>query len=99
MKKHNFPEFTFKNADKIEYRVVWKAPARSMKADGLCDDPICKNPEVWINPKLEEKRILEIIAEEFFHAHCFEKAEKVARKFAANLSKLLYKSGWRLRRN
>lgn len=97
MKKHNFPEFVFKNTDKIEYRVIWKAPAKSLKADGLCDDPSCKKPEVWINPKLKERRFIEVLTEELIHAHIWDKNEKTVRKLAYNLTKILIKVGFKLK--
>ena len=97
-KKENFPDFTFKNADGVKYRVVWKAPARSFKASGLCDSPNNKDPEVWVNPKLEEIRLLEVLIEEFFHAFNYKETEKVARKFAYNLAKIIRKSGWKNKR-
>lgn len=98
MKDKKFPDFTFKNAEGIKYRVVWKTPAKSMNASGLCDSPNNKDPEIWIDPKLEENRLLQVIIEEFFHAHAYEETEKVARKLAQNLAKIIRKSGWKNKR-
>lgn len=96
MKKHdNLPDFSFKNAENIEYKVVWKAPRKSFNAAGLCDAPDYKTPEVWIDPRLDDKKMMDVIIEELFHAHAFDKTEKVARKFSSNLRRLLYKVGWK----
>lgn len=89
------PETEFTNGDGIKYKVIWKAPHRNWNADGLCDSPESKKPQIWITPDLEEKRLLEVTIEEIFHAHFFEKSEKEARKFSANLRRILYKAGWR----
>lgn len=91
MKDNKFPDFVFKNADKIEYRIVWQKPAKSFNASGLCDSPDSKFPEIWIDPSLDKKRFIEVVIEEVFHAHCFDKNEKIARKFASNLRKILLK--------
>ena len=93
-KYSNLPDITFKNADKIEYRIVWKEPRKSYKASGLCDSPDSKKPEIWVDPNLEEKRFLEVLAEEMCHAHMWDKNEKTVRRFAFNLKKILYKLGW-----
>ncbi len=93
-KHHNLPDFTFKNTEKIEYKVIWKEPRKSFHASGLCDDPTSPDPEVWIDPNLEEQRFLEVLIEEIVHAHMFDKNEKTVRKLAHNLKKILYKLGW-----
>ena len=96
MKYRNLPKLTFKNTKGIEYLIVWKAPAKKYRADGLCDPPDSKSPEVWVDPSLDEKLFLDVLIEEIFHAHAFEKSEKEARKFAANLRRVLIKCGFRM---
>jgi hypothetical protein len=85
----SFPQITFKNTEGIEYKIKWKAPGKSWNADGLCDSPDSKNPEIWINPEVKSTRLLEILIEEIFHSFCFEKNEKTARKFASTLKKII----------
>lgn len=91
MKDKKFPDFTFKNAEGIKYQTVWKSPAKSFKASGLCDSPNNIDPEIWIDPTLEEKRLLEVMIEEIIHAHFFEKTEKQVRKLTNNIRRILYK--------
>ena len=93
--KRQLPEFKFKNVERVEYKIIWKAPYKKYSADGLCDDPKSLKPKIWINPALEEKRLLEVITEEILHSFMFEKNEKTVRKFASVLKRLLYKMGWR----
>lgn len=93
--KRVLPDFSFKNTENIEYTVVWKEPTKKWNAEGLCDSPDSKNPEIWVNPNLRERRFLSVLIEEMGHAHMFDKNEKTMRKFAANLTKLLIKSGFR----
>lgn len=94
-KSPQFPEFKFKNGEGAQYKIIWKVPGRHWMADGLCDDPTSKNPEIWINPNIDEKRLLEIALEETFHAFAFDKNEKTARRFASTMKRLIYKLGWR----
>lgn len=85
----------FKTARGIKYKLVWRAPAKSYNAAGLCDDPKSKKPEILIDPKLLDKRLLSVLIEELSHAFWFEKPEKEVRKFAAVLTRLIYQLGWR----
>ena len=89
----DLPKLTFKNSKGIEYQIVWKAPARRWKANGLCDSPDSKEPEVWVDPNLNEKLFLDVLIEEMIHAEWFEKPEKEVRKLAANLRRVLIKCG------
>jgi len=41
-------------------------------------------------PTLQTRRQLNVLIEEAFHAHLYDLPEKKARKFAANLGKLIY---------
>jgi len=89
------PAFDFKNGDDIKYEIVWKKPAKRYNAHGICDEPAAKNPQIWVDPKLKEKKLLSVIIEELYHAFAFEKNEKTARGFASTVKKLLYKLGWK----
>jgi hypothetical protein len=81
----------FKNFDGKEYEVLYLKPHYKHNADGLCDNPdIHKHPSILINPKLNKRRQLNVLIEEVFHAHLYELPERKARKFAANLGKLIY---------
>lgn len=81
----------FKNFEKVEYSVYYLKPHPRYKADGLCDNPSEKKPQIIIDPALKKRRMLNVIIEEVFHAHFYDLPEKKARKFAANLGKLIYK--------
>lgn len=89
------PVFDFKNGNDIKYEIVWKEPSKYYAAHGLCDSPDNENPQIWINPQLKERKLLSVVIEEIFHAFCFEKNEKTARKFASTIQKILYKLGWK----
>ena len=78
-KNRQFPDITFKNAEKIKYRIVWKKPGNKYNASGLCDAPDAKQPEIWIDPELGEERLLEVLTEEIIHSHMWEKNEKTVR--------------------
>ena len=83
----------FKNQDGIEYKVIFKKIPEKYNASGMCDDPSSKRPQIWIDPTLDNRRCLEVLCEEFFHMAAFDKNEKTARKFAANLTKCLIAIG------
>jgi hypothetical protein len=80
----------FKNFEGIEYTVNYKKPSGKYNASGLCDNPDIKNPEILVDPTLLTRRQLNVLIEEVFHAHLYDLPEKKARKFAANLGKLIY---------
>ena len=80
----------FKNFEGVEYEVIYAKPHHRYQAEGLCDNPKNKNPSIIISPNLNKKRQLNVLIEEVFHAHLFDLPEKKARKFAANLGKLVY---------
>lgn len=80
----------FKNFEDIEYEIVYAKPKYKYPVDGLCDDPNSGKPQIVIDPDLLDRRKLNVLIEEVFHAHLYELPEKKARKFAANLGKLIY---------
>ena len=80
----------FKNFEGIEYTVNYKKPPARYNASGLCDSPDSDYPEIFVDPTLLTRRKLNVLIEEVFHAHLFDLSEKKARKFAANLGKLVY---------
>jgi hypothetical protein len=70
--------------------VIYAKPHGRYKASGLCDNPNSKNPSILVDPSLKKRRQLNVIIEEVFHAHLYDLPEKKARKFAANLGKVIY---------
>ena len=80
----------FKNFEGIEYTVNYNKPPTRFHASGLCDSPDTDDHQILIDPTLLTRRQLNVLIEEVFHAHLFELPEKKARKFAANLGKLVY---------
>ena len=80
----------FKNFEGIEYEVIYAKPHNRYRAEGLCDNPNNKHPSIIVDPKLKTRRQLNVLIEEVFHAHLYDLPEKKARKFAANLGKLIY---------
>ena len=80
----------FKNFEGVEYTVNYNKPHYRLRASGLCDNPNCKHPSIIVDPTLQTRRQLNVLIEEVFHAHLYDLPEKKARKFAANLGKLIY---------
>lgn len=80
----------FKNFEGVEYIVNYNKPPARYKASGLCESPNSKCPTISVDPTLMTRRQLNVLIEEVFHAHLFDLPEKKARKFAANLGKLIY---------
>ena len=80
----------FKNSEGTEYTVNYNKPDPRLRASGLCDNPDIKNPQIHVDPTLLTRRQLNVLIEEVFHAHLYDLPEKKARKFAANLGKLIY---------
>lgn len=80
----------FKNFEGVEYTVNYNKPLGRYNASGLCDNPKCKHPQIHVDPSLLTRRQLNVLIEEVFHAHLYDLSEKKARKFAANLGKLIY---------
>lgn len=80
----------FKNFEGVEYTVNYNKPLGRYRASGLCDNPSNKHPSITVDPTLLTRRQLNVLIEEVFHAHLYDLPEKKARKFAANLGKLIY---------
>jgi len=80
----------FKNFEGVEYTVNYNKPLGRQNASGLCDSPEIESPQIHVDPRLLIRRQLNVLIEEVFHAHLFHLSEKKARKFAANLGKLVY---------
>ncbi len=80
----------FKNFEDVEYEVLYVVPKFSRAVEGLCDSPDTERPQVIVDPRLLKRRQLNVLIEEVFHAHFYDLPEWKARKFAANLGKLVY---------
>ena len=85
----------FKNAENIEYQIVWRKPYTKKKNKyniiGLCDDPTAKKPKIWISPHLNDKQLCRVMIEEICHAYMFDKNEKTVRRFSSNLRRMIWK--------
>ena len=80
----------FKNFEDVEYEVLYVVPKFSRAVEGLCDSPDTERPQVIVDHQLLKRRQLNVLIEEDFHAHFYDLPEWKARKFAANLGKLVY---------
>ena len=80
----------FKNFEGVQYTVNYYKPPAKYKAAGLCYNPYKKNPSIIVDSKLKTRRQLNVLIEEVFHAHLYDFPEWKARKFSANLGKLIY---------
>lgn len=85
----------FKTGKNVEFELILRKPHKTHNADGLCDNPVIKNPKIYVNPHLLPRRKLAVLIEEIVHAHEFELSEKRVRKLSANLVKFIYLLGWR----
>ena len=95
MSKKTSKSFKFKTDLGAEYSVNRNKINTKINAEGFCDSPDSKSPEIVIDPRLLPKREMSVTIEEFAHAFFWEKSEKKVRKFAAVLTKYLYSQGWR----
>ena len=92
-------DFLFKNANGVEYRVIFRKPNSRFfgdDCDGTCSPPDSKNPKILINPHNTEQTQLNTIIHEFAHAFFWDKKEYEVKKFADALSRFLYNyNKWR----
>ena len=86
----------FKNLDDIEYKVLFRKPDSRWygKADGVCQAPDEKNPNIFINPYLTDQSELNTIIHEIAHAYFWDKTEKDIFKFSNTCSRILYERGF-----
>jgi hypothetical protein len=78
----------FKNFEKKEYEVQFVQIPAKEHAEGLCYPP--ETGIIMVHKNLKTRRQLNVLIEEVFHAHFFDLPEWKARKFSANLGKLIY---------
>ena len=86
----------FKNTNDIEYKIFFKKPDKRWygKADGVCQDPRDKNPNIFINPYLTNQSEMNTIIHELAHAFFWDKKEKDILKFSNTCSRILYERGF-----
>lgn len=96
------PILEFENAEGAKYRIYWrrikKKDLKGLKcsaANGLCYSPDSKRPKIIIEPKLKNKKELQVLIEEYYHSENFDHTEKKARHFARVLTELIVLLGWR----
>jgi Zn-dependent peptidase ImmA (M78 family) len=63
--------------------------------DGHCDPPDAVNKFIYIKSGMEEKRELETLLHEFLHALDWSKDETWVEQSAEDISKILWRLGWR----
>ena len=80
-----------KNFDDKEVEIVYVKIPSQYNAEGLCHNPdTIKKPLIMVDNELKPRRQLNVLIEEVFHAYFFDLPEWKARKFAANLGKVIY---------
>lgn len=82
--------YKFKNAEDVEYEIVWRKPHPTHKAIGLCQSPDTKNPKIYIDPDLSERMIINTLIHECAHSFFWGVPEKKINKFANNVAKMIY---------
>lgn len=63
--------------------------------DGECDDPTEKRKQIRVRSNLSEFRELETTIHEILHAADWHKDEEWVEKVAEDVSRVLWKIGWR----
>jgi len=58
--------------------------------DGLCYNPEKAGAKILVDSRLKKRRKLNVIIEEVFHAFFYDEPEYKARKFSAELGKMIY---------
>lgn len=95
------PYIEFHNADGVRYSIFFRKVtkkdlkgSRAKNAYGVCFSPDSKNPKIIIDPKLKDKKALQVLIEEYYHAENFDHPEHKARHFARVLTELIILLGW-----
>lgn len=84
----------------IEFKALGRHKSNGEKVDGLCDPVVAKNRSIWIDSNLCGKTKLEAVIHEVIHAcdQCaigFVHSEDYVEHLAADLSRILWKLGYR----
>lgn len=78
------------NFEGKDIEIIYAKIPNKYKASGLCDCPENNYPKILVDKDLLPRRQLNVLIEEVFHAYFFDLPEWKARKFAANLGKVIY---------
>ena len=84
------PDFYVHRWDDIEMPLFFKHIRKNYDAEGLCWDPHCEEPQIWVEDRLGKRRKLNVLIEEMCHAFFFDEPEYKVRKFSAELGKIIY---------
>ena len=84
----NTKDFRFKNAEGVEYKVLFRKPNRKYYGDDC--DGVCSKDSILINPNRTDQTILNTSIHEFAHAFFWDKREYEVAKFANACSRFLY---------
>ena len=99
MMKKKKKNFKFKNADNVQYEVVFRKTNKNAygeDCDGICHSPSLPNPKIQINPHRTEQTQLNTAIHEFAHAFFWDKPEKDIKKFSDSVSRFLFnEKKWR----
>lgn len=63
---------------------------------GLCDAPSQSNKEILIDSRLKDREQLEVVLHELLHAVDWHQSEEAISRQAADISRVLWKLGYRL---
>ena len=74
--------------------ITWRKPGRDF--DGHCEPPNQHGKHICIGPRLDEKDLLETIIHEGLHASYWELTEDAVDEAARDITKVLWRMGWRL---
>lgn len=81
---------SIKNYENREVPIFYIKPDPKHKVLGWCCNPEYPSPYIIVDPELLPQKKLNVLIEEIFHAYFFDLPEWKARKFAANLGKVIY---------
>ena len=84
----------FTNNQDVEYQIYF--PSFLINRCGDCDDPNIQKPIIRVDSRLSERRNMQVVVEEIFHAFFWDKTETQARKFSNTITKALFEEGYRL---
>lgn len=76
-------------------RKVWELIYVQMEDLGLCDAPDRRSKKIKINKDLKGRLKLEIIIHESLHACAWDLDEEAVTETAKDISRLLYREGYR----
>jgi len=81
--------------DDVRYEIVWKAPPKAM---GTCDAPWKRGlKEIWIDPRLTGKKLMDAIIHETAHAANWNIEEHYIAEAATAAASILWRMGYRLK--